>query len=160
AEKADASNPEIPLFLALACNMQGAYEAGLAAIDRALVIDPYFFMALLSKATVLERMRRPREAARAYRNALKTTPTQIPPNLKSAVEHAEQFVAESAQALAKHLRESVASIRRRHASEDSARFDESLDILAGVKKRQPHDPLLLYYPRLAPIPFYDRSLFP
>jgi aspartate beta-hydroxylase len=40
------------------------------------------------------------------------------------------------------------------------RFDESVGIFAGRTKVYNHEPLLLHYPRLPAIPFYDRALFP
>ena len=40
------------------------------------------------------------------------------------------------------------------------RFDEGLDIYAGLKTPPKQEPLLLNYPRLPAIPFYDRALFP
>lgn len=47
AEAADTQDPEAPFFAALALNMKGDYVAALAAIDRALTNDPYYFAALL-----------------------------------------------------------------------------------------------------------------
>jgi aspartyl/asparaginyl beta-hydroxylase (cupin superfamily) len=40
------------------------------------------------------------------------------------------------------------------------RFDESLAILSGLKRRQTPDPILFYYAGLPAIPFYERSYFP
>jgi len=40
------------------------------------------------------------------------------------------------------------------------RFDESVGILSGRARVYTQEPLLLHYPRLPAIPFYERSLFP
>lgn len=55
-------------------------------------------MALLSKASVLERMSRPREAAKAYANAVKIAPSpeRLPPSLRRGLEHAHELVTRRA----------------------------------------------------------------
>jgi len=162
AEVADPNNPEAPLFLALAFNMQGAHREALAALDRALAIDPYYFLALLSKGKVLEQMGRARSAANIYRNALKVAPApeRLPASVRAPYERAKTLVEQNAQALARHLHERTADMRKRFQSADLRRFDECLGILAGVQKRHTQEPLLLYFPRLPAIPFFDRDLFP
>lgn len=162
AERADPRDPEAPLNAALAANLQGDLEASLAALDRALTIDPYFFLALLSKGKVLERMSLTRQAARVYANAIKIAPPpeRLPQALRDALSHARSAVEANNHALAEHLRLRTAGLRQRHEGQDLARFDECLDILAGTKRRQVQDPILLYFPRLPPIPYYDRALFP
>ncbi len=68
AEELDPNYPEIPLCTAVAHRMLGALPAALQALDRALARDPYFFMALLWKGAVLERMGKPRLAATLQRD--------------------------------------------------------------------------------------------
>jgi aspartyl/asparaginyl beta-hydroxylase (cupin superfamily) len=161
AEAVDARAAEAP-FLAAVChrhlrNPQAAY----AAVDRALALDPYFFMALLSKGAILEDLGKPRLAARTYRNAIKIAPAEhiLPADARGALKHARAQVAMNAEALAAHLRQAIALERSDYAAARLERFDESLDILAGVKARQAQDPTMLYYPRLPAIPFYDRAHF-
>lgn len=162
AEEAGASDPHVPVFRALAHNARGELPLALAALDRALVLDPYFFMAHLYKGGVLERMNQPRRAAQVYATAIKIAPPpeRLPQSLRLGLERAHEAVKRDAEAMAEFLRSHVSATRAKHDGEDLRRFDECLDILAGVKKRQMHDPILLYYPQLPPIPFYDRSLFP
>jgi aspartate beta-hydroxylase len=162
AEAGERQDPEIPLHLAMAHHFRGAFEPALAALDRALALDPYFFMALLSKGAVLERMDRSRQAARVYANAVKIAPPpdRLPPSLRKGLERAREIVARNAESMAEFLREKTVAARAAHSGEDLRRFDECLDILAGVKQRQVQDPVLLYYPRLPAIPFYDRAHFP
>lgn len=162
AELGDQADPEIPLFASLAHNMQGAHGEALAALDRALAIEPYFFAAMLSKGATLERMNQKRQAARVYGDAIKIAPppAHIPPAMRAPFERAKSFVSDNSTALARHLRERTAEVRARHGDADLGRFEESLDILAGVKQRFVHEPALLYFPRLPAYGYYDRSHFP
>ena len=162
AEAGDPTHAETPFFAALAHRLLGQYEQALAAIDRALAIDAYFFMALLSKGVLYEKLGRSKSAARTFKNAIKIAPPpeRLPPSQRAAFEHARAVVAQYSANLAQHLREATADLRERYRSERLERFDESIDILAGAKPRQVHDPILFYFPRLPAIPFYDRELFP
>ena len=54
SEALDKSFAEAPMHAALAAIMPGDNIAALEAVDRALSIDPYYFMALLSKGAILE----------------------------------------------------------------------------------------------------------
>lgn len=162
AEAGEPTHSETPLYVALAYRMKGEFTTALAAIDRALAADPYFFLALLSKGSLLERLGKVRAAAEVYRNAIKIAPTleRMPPSQRAAYEHAQKMVADNAAALAAHLRARTANVRARFKDKPLDRFDESLNILAGVQKRYVHDPILLYYPKLPAYTFYDRAYFP
>jgi aspartate beta-hydroxylase len=155
-------DPEIPMHIALALRMQGDFAGAIAALDAALALDPYHFLALLSKGGVLEKMGHHRMAARVYRNALKLAPADhaLPAGLKPAVARARAAVAENTEAMARHLRAAVEPLRVQFKGENLDRFDESLEIFAGVKKAFVHEPLLLNFPRLPAIPFFDREHFP
>ncbi|MEQ1618002.1 MAG: aspartyl/asparaginyl beta-hydroxylase domain-containing protein [Terricaulis sp.] len=162
AELGDPTYAEIPFFAALAHRKLGNLPAAIAAIDRALAIDAYFFLAQLSKGSLYEQMGRKKAAAQTYKNAIKIAPApeHLPRSQRAAFEHAKSAVAAYSVDLAEHLRGDVAALRARCSESGMNRFDESLEILAGVKPRQVHDPLLFYYPRLPAIPFYERTLFP
>jgi aspartate beta-hydroxylase len=162
AEQAGFRDADGPLYAALAHRMLGANDVALAAIDRALAIDPLFFMALLSKGAILEALGQPRAAARVYSNALKIAPAMnlLTPAQRAACDHARQAIDQNAKLLAEHLRQRTAALRDRFRSERLDRFEQSVDILAGVKPRYTHDPALLYFPQLPAIPFFDRELFP
>jgi aspartate beta-hydroxylase len=162
AEAGDDADPEIPLFASIALSMLGALPEALGALDRALAIEPYFFPAMLSKGALLERMGRPRQAAQVYGDAVKIAPPveHMPPAMRAPFEHAKIFVADNAAALAQHLRDRTAAARAQHSGADLSRFEESLDILAGVKQRFVHEPALFYFPRLPAYGYYDRAHFP
>lgn len=162
AERSDPKDLGIKLHLALAQRALGDFPAALRALDAALAIDPYFFLALLSKGVVLELMGRPKFAAQVYRNALRIAPRpeKTAPSLEAPIRHARELVAAQAAALAEYLREQVDGLRTRHAGEPLARFDECLDVYAGTKRAFNAEPMQLHVPRLPAIPFFDRDLFP
>src|SRR5512146_568469 len=79
----------------------GDLAGALAALDEALEIDPYDFMALLSKGAVVERLSGERAAAPIYRDALKIAPPpdRLPPQLRVPTERAEAVVARASDEL-------------------------------------------------------------
>lgn len=161
-QTAGSADPEIPLHIALALRMKGNLSGALSALDTALTIEPYHLLALLSKGAVQEMMGDHKAAAKTYANALKLAPSddRLIPSLRAPVERARKAIAANKQALAEHLRAAVGPLRSRFAAGDVARFDECLDIFAGLKKRYVHEPLLLDFPQLPAISFYDRAHFP
>lgn len=161
AEALEKTLPETPFFVAVCHRHLRNPAAALDAVDRALSLDPYFFMALLSKGAILDDLGKHKLAARAYRNALKIAPPEqsLPPDARAALEQARAQIARNASALAEHLQKATAALRSTYAGERLERFDECVDILAGVKARQPQEPTMLYYPRLPAIPFFERAQF-
>jgi aspartyl/asparaginyl beta-hydroxylase (cupin superfamily) len=162
AERSDPKALDVKLHLALAQRTLGDFPAALRALDAALAIDPYFFLALLSKGIVLERMGLVKAAAQVYRNALRIAPRpeNTAQSLEAPIRHAREVVAANAAALAQYLREQVEGLRGRHAGEPLARFEECLDVYAGTKRVYNAEPVQLHVPRLPAIPFFDRDLFP
>lgn len=158
AERAGPADPELLLSKALVLRLTGDLMGSLGALDDALALDPYNFMALLSKGFLLEKMGRPKAAAGVYRNALKIAPEPLPPPLQPPVERARQLIARQTEALRAHLQAAVADTRARVGA--PARFDEALDIFTGAKRTQVQQPILFHYPELPAVSFYDRALFP
>ncbi|MBL8771599.1 MAG: aspartyl/asparaginyl beta-hydroxylase domain-containing protein [Phenylobacterium sp.] len=162
AERAAPFDPHVKMQKALIHRVSGALPAALAALDEALSLDPYNFLALLSKGAVVERLEGARVAARIYENAIKLAPAeaQLPPNLRSPLARARQVVEETRQALAKYLADQVGAIDGAGSELAQKRLEEAIGVYAGVRKVYQHEPLLLHYPRLPAIPFYPRELFP
>lgn len=156
------NDPEIHLHIALALRMGGDLPGAVSALDAALALDPYHFLALLSKGGVLEMMGRHRQAARVFANALKIAPrdNDLLPSLKAPVERARKAVAANNEALARHLRAAVEPLRSQFEGEKLDRVDEGLEIFAGLKRAYVHEPLLFNLPRLPAIPYFDREHFP
>jgi aspartyl/asparaginyl beta-hydroxylase (cupin superfamily) len=163
--RAAASAPKEPMVqfnLAVACRIVGDRQGEWDALERALVLDPYFFLALFAKAAWLERNGERRAAGRYYKEALKIAPPveQQPAELKAAIAHAQSVVQANIEDLASFLRKRVAPERERFQGERLSRFDESLDVLAGKKKIYVSEPVLLNYARLPSIQYFEREDFP
>ncbi|WP_439477888.1 aspartyl/asparaginyl beta-hydroxylase domain-containing protein [Brevundimonas sp.] len=163
-DQADRMGPTHHGFLnrALALRMSGDLQGAMAALDGALGIEPYDFTALLGKAAILEQIGQAQAAAAVYRNALKIAPPRerCPPALQAQMDHADGVVRRHAEALRDHMRAHAAALRQTVDAAALDRFDEGLEIFAGLKTAPTQEPLLLHYPRLPAIPFYDRALFP
>jgi len=147
---------------ALALRLLGDFHGALLVLDDALAMQPYDFAALLGKAAMLETIGRAQAAADVYRNALKIAPPRerCPPAILAQIEHADGVVRRHAEALRDHMRAGVAALRDKIDAATLDRFDEGLEIYAGLKRAPRQEPLLLDYPRLPAIPFHDRALFP
>lgn len=162
ATQAEPENHDLQLNLAMAQRASGNLRGSLTALNAALAADPYSFLAMLSKGSILEQMEKPRLAADVYRDALRIAPTDgnTPPALKAPLERAREVVEQQAQALAGHLHETLADLRGTGESSELRRFDESINVLAGTQRIFNAEPVQLHYPRLPAIPFFDRSYFP
>lgn len=147
---------------ALALRLIGDFNGALAVLDDALAMQPYDFAALLGKAAMLEKIGKGYAAVDVYRNALKIAPPRerVPAPLAAQMDHADGVVRRHAEALRDHMQRRVAGLRATVDAATLDRFDEGLEIYAGLKTAPKQQPLLLDYPRLPAIPFHDRALFP
>ncbi len=164
-EEAQRSHPldlNIKLNLAAVRRNLNDFKGALTTLDTILSMDPYHFLALLSKGALLEQMDSRRQAAVIYRNALKLAPPEdmTPPALAEPIRRARAVVAEQAEALRHHLRDRLGGLLQEHAGQALARFEESLDVLAGTARVYNAEPVQLHIPRLPAIPFFDRDYFP
>jgi tetratricopeptide (TPR) repeat protein len=161
AERVDAKAPAIPLNLAFAYRAQGDTARELAALDRALTIDPYYLPALLTKGQAAERAGKVRQAARIYKDALSIAPPdeQLQPGLRTSVERARTVVAENAEKLEQHLDAALATIRQQHGKAGLHRFEMCREAVLGRKKVYAQQPTMLHYPELSAIQFYDPVQF-
>lgn len=161
--KAEADAPgdvDVRMQKAMARRMVGDLDGALTALDEALAIEPYNFVALLSKGALLERTASAKIAASVYRNALKIMPTDPPAAFAPAIARAREVVDETTDALVAYLDAKAAESGLTLDPVTQARFDEGVRIFAGKTRPYHSDGILLTYPRLPAIPFYDRSLFP
>lgn len=147
---------------ALALRLLGDFSSSIRALDEALALQPYDFMALLAKAAMLEKLGHQRAAVEIYANALKIAPPPgaAPPAVTAQIDYAARLVEQHAVSLRDYLQAEVADLREGMDDATRERFDEGLEIYAGLKQPPKQQPLLLNYPRLPVIPFYDRTLFP
>lgn len=149
------------LKLAATRRAAGNLNGALAAIAGALRADPLHFMALLSRARLLEGAGDHHEAGRAYARALAQIPdaAAIPPGLAAAIDHA-RVVSDAYQ-------DSVAKTWSRAAGEDnglSAWERASVDRFTSNAVRRTKvfhaEPTHYHYPGLQEREFHDRALFP
>jgi len=160
--KADGSNSQQWVNLAVVC--QGLRdEAGEeAAIQGALARDPRDLLALILKAGLLERQGKRHEAARAHGAVTAVAPPmdRLHPDLRPAVARAmqyrEQYEREVSDFLEQRLEPAFEAVR----GEDVRRFRESLDIFVGRKRRFESQPVIYFYPKLPAIEFFDSESFP
>jgi aspartate beta-hydroxylase len=154
--------PLVHLALAQTANKLGNSDDELASLDRVLVIDPYFTNALLAKGAFYEKQGKLRKAGANYRNALKTLRpgVEIPPQLRRTIEHAARIIGQQQLALDGYLSEAVREIRSASVPSALERYDQCQSVFTGLKTAYVQNPLLLNFPGLPVIQFYDRALFP
>ncbi|EED31885.1 putative aspartyl/asparaginyl beta-hydroxylase [gamma proteobacterium NOR5-3] len=155
-------NIDLYMNLAIAHRALGDYPAAIKNLNAVLAIDPYTFMALLSKGSILEQMGRVRNAVEIYRNALSIAPPEsnMPPSLAAPIQHARELIDQQAQAMAEHFRNALGPLLEKHEGQALGRFTECMDIVAGTKRVYNAEPVQVHYPQLPAIPFFDREHFP
>jgi len=161
-ERLVASTPDFSSWMKLGAlrRASGDFKAALQAVNAALGIVPLDFMALLSKATILERLA-VASADEAYGRALAQMPDgPLPPQIEQLVEHGRQryeaHLAQRDTALAELL----------HSATDTATPEERRRIdrfrtNATRKTRHYHsEPTHFHFPGITEYEFHDRSYFP
>jgi aspartyl/asparaginyl beta-hydroxylase (cupin superfamily) len=162
AVDADATQPMLWLNLALACRAARDSAAEMSALQQALTLDPYFSLALLQKATLLERQHKPRTAARFYRAFLLSLPDspQATIPMQPAIQRAQAAIRDAATSLDVFLAEALREVRASHAAEPLQRFDRCLRVLTGQAQVYVQQPTFMNFPGLPAIEFYEPSDFP
>jgi aspartyl/asparaginyl beta-hydroxylase (cupin superfamily) len=158
AGKADAS---VYLGLAYACAGLEDRPSALAAVDRALALEPRNLRALILKADHLAAAGEARAASSFYRAAVNTAPPadQWPADLRNALARAEAMCGRYAAQFEAFLRQRLAA-QGLVEGRATARFRDSLDILTGGKKIYFQEPRQYFFPGLPQIQFYERDEFP
>ena len=158
----DAGAPLLWFHLALARRAQGDVEAEAAALEKALELDPYFYLALLQKSTLLERRGRHRQAAQVYRAFLRCVPpaAQQAPGLQQGLERARAAVAANGAALERFLQTRLAATQAAHRDAPQERFNHCLDALLDKRRIYTPQPTFMHFPRLPALEFYERTEFP
>jgi aspartyl/asparaginyl beta-hydroxylase (cupin superfamily) len=149
------------LGLAYACAGLKDHPAALAAVDRALALEPRNLRALVMKGDYLATAGDDRAAASHYRAAVNAAqpPNQLPAELRQEISRAESMCERYAAQFETFLRERLAA-RGFVEGRSSARFSDSLDIQTGRKRIYFQEPRQYFFPELPQIQFYARSHFP
>lgn len=150
------------LNLAGACRATGDVAAAFGAVEGALRIDPRSFLALLMKASLLERQGRLHEAGMAYGIALTQAPNPevLDAPTKRALEHARAVHADYSEGLRRQLLDAVADVRAPGQTAESRRIGTFIDHLVGSRRIFHQRPTSFFYPGLPSIEFYPRDDFP
>jgi len=160
-ERATALDPgrgETWLKLAAMCRAQGDLPAALGAVGGALRVDPLGFMALLLKASLLEKSDRIEEAGETYGYALAQAPATIPPHLDAMIAHARAVHAARVAAAAERLAGATGAAALSEIEEARlARFRSNI-----LRRTRPYhsEPTHFHYPGLREREFHDRASFP
>ena len=150
------------LNLAAACRALGDAAAAFGAVEGALRIEPRAFVALLMKASLLERQGSLRQAGVAYGVALTQAPRpeMVDPPTRRALEHAREFHADHVRGLRQALLQATSDARASGRTVESRRIGAFIDHLAGARKIYHQQPTAFFYPGLPSIEFYPREDFP
>lgn len=162
AAELDGRDPWQWVNVARACEALRDEPGAEAALSRALQVNPYDLLALLMRAQQFERLGRPHAAAAAYGAAADVAPPlpRVVPPLRAAVEHAQRYRADYQRRYGDFLDQALAPLRQQVRGADRERFDRSVDLLVGRRKRFDSQPMLHYMPGLLPTEFFERSRFP
>ncbi|HEX6376883.1 MAG TPA: aspartyl/asparaginyl beta-hydroxylase domain-containing protein [Allosphingosinicella sp.] len=146
------------LKLAAMCRGTGDVDAALAAVSRALALDPLDLSALLLRAMLLERMGKEIEAGEAYGRALaQRPPGATPSGLAPMIAHAEQSYRRFQETLLERLRGGLPDGGA--SSEEQARIDRFCTNVARITRSYAQEPSHFHYPGLPAVEFHDRSRF-
>jgi len=158
----DSKSPRPWVNLALVYRQLGDDTAEEQAIFKALTADPYDLLALIMRGRLFERQGRSHAASSAYGAAATVAPPleQLGTELRDAVIYAKQFHNQYQLAMGQFIDNYLADHVRGQSQNHLDRFQLSLDILLGRKRRYDSQPMQLFVPGLAPIEFFDRKLFP
>jgi len=164
-DRAVAEHPRhIALWLNLAgaCRALGDFASAFSAVEGALRLEPRSFLALLMKASLLERQGSVREAGFAYGIALTQAPDPeaLDPAARRALEHARAVHADYTDALRRQLLDAVSDAKAPGRSAESRRIGSFIDHLVGTRRIFHQQPTTFFYPGLPSIEFYPREDFP
>jgi aspartyl/asparaginyl beta-hydroxylase (cupin superfamily) len=162
ATQLDPDHPALWSNLAASLDALGLLEEEMEALERALQLEPRHLASLLQKGALIEARGDPRNAARAYRNALATLAPGVSPPASAApaVERAREVVRADDAALATSLEARLIEIRERHGGGTQRRVDRCLEILTGKRSRYTSQPTFMYFPEIPCVEFFERADFP
>jgi aspartyl/asparaginyl beta-hydroxylase (cupin superfamily) len=155
------ADADICVALARACVGLNDRAAALAAVDRALSLEPRNLRALILKGDHFAAGGDERSAASFYVAAVKVAPSHdtLSPDLASELKRAQATCQRYAAKFEAHLTQRLLA----HGLADrpsTARFRRSFDIMLGKRKIYYQQPQFYYFPELPQIQFFDRNDFP
>jgi aspartyl/asparaginyl beta-hydroxylase (cupin superfamily) len=153
------ANGQIWGLLAMACRAEGDAAAEEAALDALLALEPRAMRALIMKGDCRGKAGDDKGALQFYETALNLARTdQVPEGLAPELRRAEAAVAEWTGRI-DSAREATLAKRGLPPEQRTARFQESIDILAGRKRIFHQEPTGYYFPGLPQIQVFDTAQF-
>ena len=124
--------------------------------------DPSDLLALLLRGNLLERQGKTHLAARAYGAAATVSPPaeRLDPSLYAAVSHAAAYREKYDLDCSSFLTAYLDPVYKENAGENLKRFQDSLDLMLGRKRRYDSQSMVHHYPGLPAIEFFERADFP
>ncbi|MBC2669992.1 aspartyl/asparaginyl beta-hydroxylase domain-containing protein [Novosphingobium piscinae] len=163
AVSADPDAAILHFNLANAHAAAGNADAQLDALNAALDRDPYMPQALLARGQLAELQGYSAAALADFKRLLAVVPEgQTPggPGFQAGLAHARAAVAAETASLAARLEAVVASAEAAAPAAEAERFRHAVDVQLGRRRTYVHQPLVLNYPYLPAIQFFDRAHFP
>ncbi len=152
--------PTLWMNLATAARAQDDPGAERAALERALELDRFHFMALLRKAELEERCGNTRDAVLGWNAVVQVASSIIdrPPLMAEALQRGQLFIASQTLELASSLDQEFGADRA--ADPDLRRFNACMDHLLGRRAIYRNECQGIHYPFLPADEFFDKRLFP
>jgi aspartyl/asparaginyl beta-hydroxylase (cupin superfamily) len=143
-------------------DLDGDAAGGMASLDRALALDPYYIPALLMKADLLHRLGRTGEAGAMFRAILAVGPNEeaLPPPVRRALANGIALVEAEDDARAAALAPPLAEVRTAFPEADLGRAMAYAEQRTGRRKVYVQQPIGGHFPYLPAIEFFAPALFP
>ena len=153
-----ATDPDAGRWLKLGslCRATGDLQDALTAVERSLSLAPLDFMALMSRASILERLGRA-EAGEAYGNALAQRPKLLEGQLARMVDHAEQVSAAYTTKREEAMKAAQAAALAVADEEEAIRINRFRDNALRRTRVWHSAPTHFHFPGLIEREFHDRS---
>lgn len=164
-ERAAAAEPEVPAIwfnLFQAQEMAGDLEGGMASLDRALAIDPYYVPAILMKADGLGRSGRAADSLSMFRAIIATgpNPDSLPEPARRALASGLAAVGADDDRRAAALERPLAEVRAAFPGADLHRAIGYAEQRTGRRKVYVQQPVGGHFPYLPALEFFPRDHFP
>ena len=160
--KADGQQVRQWINLALACQHKGDQAAEEAALFQALALEPYDLYALLLRGQMFERQGKNQQAASAYGAAASVAPPmdRLTPDLRPVLGHAMGYLEQHNRTLSAFLDQALQPAAHGCDAASLERFQLSVDMLVGRKRRYDPQPMRYFMPQLPVVEFFERQQFP
>lgn len=154
------NNLQLWMGLAYACGNCKDEQGALAAVDRALALEPRNPQALLFKADHLWHWQQQEQAAAYYQTLLQICQAMdsLPDDLARQLDRARQRSQQVADQRLDFLRQELAELDL-DGDKVSARFSQALAISTGEKAFYPQQPSKFFFPELPHIQFFEAADF-